>query len=243
MKTVGFDQNIRLAYLNNTVNLLRLHPTINEMYPALDEQLLASIKGDSSRKSAITMLMKIWCLVDDDIQDIQQPLINEYPYFTKNEQLFVQYCLTCIAYPFFRTQLAYIGKQLKMADIVYSKTVTAEMKNLYGDRRRVEVATGAVFSSVKDWSLLFMIKPGVYEKNIISLEISNPLIKSLLIETLMHYLDTNAISIDFLNNSAIFFPFDYHISMRDIDQQRFTVIKTIRDTIIERNRTIPCSFE
>lgn len=243
MKAVGFDQKIRLAHLDNTVNLLRLQPNIKEMYSALDGQLLASIKGDKSRKNAITMLMKTWCLVDNSIQDIQRALINEYPYFTKNEQLFVHYCLTCIAYPFFRRQMAYIGKQLKMADTVYSKVVTTEMKNLYGDRRRVEVATGAVFSSVKDWSLLSMIKPGSYEKNIISLEISNPLIKSLLIETLMHYLDTNSISIEFLNNSAIFFPFDYHISMRDIDQHRFTVIKTIRDTIIERNRKIPYSFE
>ena len=87
-----------------------------------------------------------------------------------------------------------------------------------------------------------MIKPGAYEKSITSLEISNPLIKSLLIETLMHYLDTTSISIEFLNNSAIFFPFDYHISIGDIDQKRFTVIKTIRDTIIERNPKIPYSF-
>ena len=242
MKAVGFDQKIQLAHLDNTANLLRLHSNINEMYPALDGQLLASIKGDKSRKNAITMLMKTWCLVDGSIKDIQASLIQEYPYFTKEEQLFVHYCLTCIAYPFFRTQMAYVGKQLKMADTVYSKSVTAEMKNLYGDRRRVEVATGAVFSSVKDWSLLTMIKPGAYEKSITSLEISNRLIKSLLIETLMHYLDTASISIEFLNNSAIFFPFDYHISIGDIDQQRFTVIKTIRDTIIERNPKIPYSF-
>lgn len=241
MKAVGFDQKIQLAHLDSTANLLRIHSKPNEMYPALDGKLLPSIKGDKSRKNAITMLMKTWCLVDESIQDIHAALISEYPYFTKDEKLFVHYCLTCIAYPFFRTQMTYVGKQLKMADTIYSKAVIAEMKNLYGDRRRVEVATGAVFSSVKDWSLLSMIKPGSYEKKCIPLEISNPLMKSLLIETVMHHLDTSSISIEFMNNSAIFFPFDYHITIGDLDQKRFTVIKTIRDTIIERNPKIPYS--
>ncbi|MFL0583702.1 hypothetical protein ACH0B6_14065 [Solibacillus silvestris] len=242
MKAVGFDQKIQLAHLDITANLLRIHSNKNEMYPVLDEHLLTSIKGDKSRKNAITMLMKTWSLVDESIQDLQQRLINEYPYFTREEKLVVHYCLTCIAYPFFRTQMSYVGKQLKMADVIYSKTVVAEMKNLYGDRRRVEVATGAVFASVKDWSLLLMLKPGSYERKLTTAEITNPIIKSLMIEAIMHYLDTPSISIEFINTSAIFFPFDYHISIGDLDQKRFTVIKTIRDTIIERNPKIPYSL-
>ena len=242
MKAVGVDQKIQLEHLDSTANLLRIHSNLNEIYPELNGKLLTSIKGDKSRKNAITMLMKTWGLVDESIKDIHSSLINEYPYFTQEEKLFVHYCLTCIAYPFFRTQMTYIGKQLKMADVVYSKTVTAEMKNLYGDRRRVEVATGAVFSSVKDWELITICKPGSYEKNAIKLQISNPLILTLMLETIMHYLDTTSISTEFMNNSAIFFPFDYHVSIGDLDKKRFTVIKTIRDTLIEKNPKIPYSL-
>ncbi|MDN4608203.1 hypothetical protein [Sporosarcina highlanderae] len=243
MKAVGFDQKIQLAYLDTTANLLRHYSDRKDMYAQLDAELLSSIKGEKSRKNAITMLMKTWSLVEPSIQEIRESLVAEYPYFNTTEKKFVHYCLVSIAYPYFREQMLYVGKNLKMADEVYSRTVLSEMKNLYGDRRRVEVATGAVFSSVKEWGILKMIKSGVYEKNLFELSLTHPLLQSLLLAVLMIHYDTNSISLEVVNNSAIFFPFDYHVRIGDMDQERFTIIKTIRDTIIERNPTVPCSFE
>lgn len=243
MKPVGFDQKIQLAYLDTTANLLRHYPDRKDMYTRLDEELLSSIKGDKSRKNAITMLMKTWSLVEPSIQDIREKLVAEYPYLNEVEKKFVHYCLVSIAYPYFREQILFIGKNFKMADEVYSKNVVSQMKNLYGDRRRVEVATGAVFSSVKDWGILTMIKPGVYEKKLFELPLNHPLMLSLLLEVFMNHFETNTISMEIVNSSAIFFPFDYHVRIGDLDQERFTVIRTIQDTVIERNPTIPSSFE
>jgi len=243
MKAVGFDQKIQLAYLDATANLLRRYPNKKDMYTRLDEELLSAIKGDKSRKNAITMLMKTWSLVEPSIHDIHEKLIAEYPYLNATEKKFVHYCLVSIAYPYFREQMIYVGKNLKMADEIYSRTVVSQMKNLYGDRRRVEVATGAVFSSVKEWGILRMIKSGVYEKKLFELSLEHPSLQSLLLEVFMIHYETNTISMEVVNNSAIFFPFDYHVRIGDLDQKRFTVIRTIRDTVIERNPTIPYSFE
>ncbi|ANU22008.1 hypothetical protein [Planococcus donghaensis] len=243
MKAVGFDQKIQLAHLDTTANLLRHYTDKKDMYTQLDAELLGSIKGAKSRKNAITMLMKTWSLVEPSIQDIREKLVAEYPYLNAIEKKFVHYCLVCIAYPYFREQMIYVGKNLKMADEVYSRTTLSQMKNLYGDRRRVEVATSAVFSSIKEWDILNRIQSGVYEKKQLKLILENSLLSSLLLEVLMAHHETNTISLEVINTSAIFFPFNYHVRIGDLDRERFTIITTIRDTIIEKNPTVPCSFE
>ena len=243
MKAIGFDQKITLPYLDITANTLRIHLQKKEVYDVLDGHLLTLIKGDKSRKNAITILMKIWSSVDENIPDLQKKIIREYPFFTDKEKLLIHYCLTSIAYPFFMTQMSFVGKQLKMSDVIFSKSIIAEMKKNYGDRRRVEVAPGAVFSSVKDWDILRMIRAGSYEKNISNVDTSKTVIKSLMIEVIMHNLNTNAVPFEYINNNAVFFPFDYSISIGDIDQKRFLVTKTIRDIIIERNPKVLIPIE
>jgi hypothetical protein len=129
-----------------------------------------------------------------------------------------------------------------MADTVKSKVLVSQMKSLYGDRRRVEVASSAVFSSSKDWGIITMDKPGVYSTIENRLTVNDKLVKNLLIEVLMEHLSTNTVSIEMVNASALFFAFDYHITVGDIDTKRFTIINNIRDTLIERNPQNPYSY-
>lgn len=242
MKPVGFDQKIQFQHLDFLAKNLKNY-NAKDIYRVLEETLLPSIKGDKSRKNAITMLMKIWVLVESSIEKLPGILIKEYPYFSNAEQRCIHYCLTCIAYPFYREQMNYLGKYLKMAETVKSKVLVSQMKSLYGDRRRVEVASSAVLSSSKDWGIVIMDKPGLYSATAHRLAIDDKLVKNLLVEVLMEHLQTNTVSIEMVNTSALFFPFEYHISAGDIDTTRFTIINNIRDTLIERNPNNPYSYE
>ena len=241
MKPVGFDQKIQFQYLDFLANALGTSKPI-KLYEVLDDKLLGIIKGTMSRKHVITILMKIWVGVEAEAEFIKNSILKEYPYLSSDEKRCVHYCLTCIAYPFYREQMNYLGKYLKMADTVKSKMLVSQMKSLYGDRRRVEVASSAVFSSSKDWGIITMDKPGVYSAIENRLTINDKLVKNLLIEVLMEHLSTNTVSIEMVNASALFFAFDYHITVGDIDTKRFTIINNIRDTLIERNPQNPYSY-
>ena len=241
MKAVGFDQKIQFQHLDFLAKNLKNYNS-KDIYRVLEEHLLSTIKGEKSRKNAITMIMKIWMLVEPSIEEIKGILIKEYPYYSNAEQRCVHYCLTCIAYPFYREQMNYLGKYLKMADTVKSKVLVSQMKSLYGDRRRVEVASSAVLSSSKDWGIITMVKPGVYSAIENRLTVNDKLVKNLLIEVLMEHLNTNTVSIEMVNASALFFAFDYHINVGDIDTKRFTIVNNIRDTLIERNPQNPYSY-
>ena len=241
MKPVGFDQKIQFQHLDFLANALGTSKPI-KLYEVLDDKLLGIIKGTMSRKHVITILMKIWVGVEAEAEFIRDSILKEYPYLSSDEKRCVHYCLTCIAYPFYREQMNYLGKYLKMADTVKSKMLVSQMKSLYGDRRRVEVASSAVFSSSKDWGIITMDKPGVYSAIENRLTINDKLVKNLLIEVLMEHLSTNTVSIEMVNASALFFAFDYHITIGDIDTKRFTIINNIRDTLIERNPQNPYSY-
>ena len=67
------------------------------------------------------------------------------------------------------------------------------------------------------------------------------LILSFLIEVLLKYYDASSLTLETVNNSAIFYPFDYHVGIGDLDKQRFTTFSTVRDIVIERNTQIPYS--
>ncbi len=241
MKPVGFDQKIQFQHLDFLANILGTSQPI-KLYEVLDDKLLGIIKGTMSRKHVITILMKIWVGVESEVESIRDSLVKEYPYLSSDEKKCVHYCLTCIAYPFYREQMNYLGKYLKMADTVKSKVLVSQMKSLYGDRRRVEVASSAVLSSSKDWGIITMDKPGVYSAIEHRLTVTNKLVKNLLIEVLMEHLNTNTVSTEMVNASALFFPFDYHITVGDIDTKHFTIINNIRDTLIERNPQNPYSY-
>ena len=241
MKPVGFDQKIQFQHLDFLANALGTSKPI-KLYEVLDDKLLGIIKGTMSRKHVITILMKIWVGVESEVEFIRDSIIKEYPYLSSDEKRCIHYCLACIAYPFYREQMNYLGKYLKMADTVKSKMLVSQMKSLYGDRRRVEVAASAVFSSSKDWGIINMVKPGVYSKTENKLIVTDKLVKNLLIEVLMEHLSTNTVSIEMVNASALFFAFDYHITGGDIDTKRFTIINNIRDTLIERNPQNPYSY-
>ena len=241
MKPVGFDQKIQFQHLDFLANALGTSKPI-KLYEVLDDKLLGIIKGTMSRKHVITILMKIWVGVESEVEFIRDIIIKEYPYLSSDEKRCVHYCLACIAYPFYREKMNFMGKYLKMADTVKSKMLVSQMKSLYGDRRRVEVASSAVFSSSKDWGIITMDKPGVYSAIENRLTINDKLVKNLLIEVLMEHLNTNTVSIEMVNASALFFAFDYHITVGDIDTKRFTIINNIRDTLIERNPQNPYSY-
>ncbi|WP_315794638.1 hypothetical protein [Paenibacillus sp. BIC5C1] len=241
MKSVGFDQKIKLLNLDLIVKKIQINDGEN-IYSNLDKSLRDDIKGNISRRKVMTLLMKIWGFSDYRIEGLRELIVEKLPFLTKYEQICAHYCMSCLAYPFFAEQMMIVYKNLKLSDIVHSKLIMKEMKNIYGDRRRVEVAAGAVFSSAKDWGIINMPKSGSYKSFSKQFLISNPIIKYLIIETYMQIHETSSVSLESINNSAIFYPFDYDISIGDIRHSRFTIVRNIRDILIERNSRIPYSI-
>jgi len=216
-KPVGFDQKILLHHLDFTANQTSKNSRKN-MYTVLDGFLRDDITGAKSRKNAITMLMKIWYLSDKNLHPIQYNILEQFNQFTKNERLCVHWGLTVIAYPFFKDVASELGRLFQLQDEVSSAAIGRRMKEAYGDRRRVEVATSAVLSSMKAWDI---IQPNGSRSYILNekIEISNTLVQSFLVQVLFCALNTDSLYVEMIENYPAFFPFELEINVTELREE------------------------
>ncbi|WP_075981265.1 hypothetical protein [Bacillus massilinigeriensis] len=210
VKPVGFDQKVMLHHLDCAANETR-KLTRKEMYEALDFYLRDDIKGAKSRKNAITMLMKIWYLIQDDQMELRNRVLKEFPEYSREERLLLHWGMTLLAYPFFKDVVLEMGKLFRLQDEVPSMVVGKKIKELYGDRRRVEVATSAVLMSIRQWGAVEMLKNRSYQLPR-KVQITNPDLIPFIAEIVLRTSEVHAIPLELIHNHPLFFPFGFDVS-------------------------------
>lgn len=234
-KPVGFDQKVLLHHLDYTAKQSR-KLSKKDMYSNLDGYLREDITGAKSRKNVITMIMKIWYNVPDSITNIRDEVLNEYNDFSKEERLFAHWCMTIIAYPFFKEVVNEFGRLFQLQDTVSSMSIGKRMKDSYGDRRRVEVATSAVISSLKAWEIILPSENRSYIQND-KVSISTPLLQLLLFESVLFVLDSESLYVNTITSHPLFFPFQFDLNLHELRERKdyFTFhYQGVENLVVER---------
>lgn len=221
VKPVGFDQKIKVQYLDY---IAREFNSIErkQMYEKLDEYLSGDIRGVKSRKNAITILMKIWFWVPDGIKNLRQRALEMLPSLDNRERRVIHYGMTLMAYPFFKDVAVEMGNLFGLQNEVPSVQIGRKMKGLYGDRRRVEVATNAVLMSLKAWGMIEPGKGNVYtlpEKQ----EVTNILLKLWLAEVVLRVSDYQYLPLEMIPAAKVVFPFQFKLNIREVEDGTFVI--------------------
>lgn len=220
-KPVGFDQKLQLNHLDFTANELRCTER-KAMYIKLNEYLDDEIRGLKSRKNAITMLMKIWCLVEPDHQELQKTALSLFLQATQEEKLLLHWGMILLAYPFFKAVSEEMGNFLKLQSEVPSQQLGRQIKLLYGDRRRVEVALGAVLGSIYAWEVVQRGKGNIYTLPR-RVEVTDVRLKNWLAELTLRVSEYKSMPLAMLTSQNVFFPFAYQLSIAEIDTEKMTI--------------------
>lgn len=227
-KAVGFDQKVDIKHLDITVNEARVTER-KDMYAKLDEYLKFDIKGDKSRKNAITMLMKIWFLVEEEHEGIKRRAYELYPNLREEEKLVLHWGMTLSAYPFFKAVADEMGNLFKLQNEVPSQQLSRRIKMIYGDRRRVEVAVSAVLGSIKAWGIITLGQKQIYSKNQ-PITIEDTALKNWILEVAIRASEYNTIPLDIVASLNMLFPFEFKVNVNEIDTQRIKVNRQGLDT-------------
>lgn len=230
IKPVGFDQKILLHHLDFVANET-LRTSRKEMYEKLDNCLRCDIAGNKSRKNAITILMKIWYLVEDDFKKIQMDALTLYPKILPEERVVLHWGMTLIAFPFFKDLVFDLGNLFRFQEDVASQQITRKMKLLYGDRRRVEVATSAVLTSLKNWGVVIGTKNKYYRVSQ-KKEIDSKRLKEWMAEVILKLSDHGSLTIDIINSNPMFFPFEYFIRPSELSHEKFVTNQMGYDNVM-----------
>jgi len=229
-KAVGFDQKILLDHLNYTANEAR-HTKKEEMYEKLDQYLIKDIKGDKSRKNATTILMKIWYLDKEINKPVPKRAFELLPQLDSQEKIVLHWGMTLSAYPFFKDVASEIGRLSSMQHDFSSSQVYRKMKESYGDRRRVEVASQAVLISMKNWGVIISKKQSVYvlpgKIKLFNDKIINWLTEVAIVSSKREYIQINEIP-----TLPCLFPFAFDINTSILDDSIFEIINQGVDKIM-----------
>ncbi|MCD8511936.1 MAG: hypothetical protein LRY73_20190 [Bacillus sp. (in: Bacteria)] len=223
-KAVGFDQKILLHQLDFMAREIPRTERRDELYEKVEEYLASDIAGAKSRLNARTILFKIWLMGKNEHGELQKQALELYDSVFPEERIALHWGLTVLAYPFFRDVAIELGQLYKLQDEVSSDQLNRKVKELYGERRRVEVAVSAVLTSLRSWEVIVSEKRNIQAKGK-QVIIRDDRLKEWLAAVLIHALDVDVLPVEQLSNHALLFPFQLAINLDELSRERFKVIR------------------
>jgi hypothetical protein len=224
-KAVGFDQKILLHQLDFIAREIPRTESRQELYEKVDEFLTADIAGFKSRLNARTILFKIWYLVEQEYNSLQQDALKLIEEVYPEERKVIHWGMTLLAYPFFADMVNELGTMFKLQDEVPSEQITRRIKALYGDRRRVEVSISATMTSLREWKTVVSEKRNIQKLPEHREIIRSPQLQQWISEILLRVLEVSSLPVEQFNNHPLLFPFILDITTDDLDKNRFNIIR------------------
>lgn len=209
---IGFSQRIRMEWLQHTASLVLAGNTKDEISSALQGYLKdkLSVGGTAvrgNREKAITILLRIWVNVPDELKSFQQAgldLLRELP---REAHVAVQWGMTMAVYPFWGAVASQTGRLLRLQGTTTASQIQRRVREQFGERETVARASRRIIRSFIDWQVLSETqKKGMYQQGV-NLKIDNPKLVVWLIEALLHAHTNGASSLKMLFNSTTLFPF------------------------------------
>src|SRR5690625_57351 len=127
--------------------------------------------------------------------------------------------MTMAAYPFFKDVVLEFGRLFQLQEDVASMSIRKRMKASYGERRRVEVATSAVLSSLKAWNVIIPAERRSYKRNT-KVKVENEYLQSFIIIMLLELLERNSLHMDEIQNHPLLFPFEVNFKMVELRKNK-----------------------
>lgn len=229
-KMVGFDQKILLHQLDFMAKELTRSDK-KELSDKMDELLLVDINGTKSRHNAKSIIFRTWLSVDEQYVDLQKRALHLFSQLEKDERLALHWGLLILAYPFFKDLITEMGNFFRLQDEVSSEQIGRKMKGLYGDRRRIEVATGAVLMSLRSWDVIEAKQRNIH-KIAQRFEVRTVELKQWIAEVMIRASVHQHLLLGMLNESPMFFPFNYKINQSELNNDVLTVTRQGLDMVM-----------
>ena len=167
-RQVGFNQRIRLEWLDATALMYREGRSPKEIEAALLELLggRVSIGTTSNRGNihkAVTILLKVWVTVPEELAPLRDDAAALLDVLPAAGRLTLHWGLSMAAYPFFGAVAAQVGRLLRLQGSTAYPQVLRRVCEQYGQRDTVTRAARRIIRTLVDWGTLTDSKePGVY---------------------------------------------------------------------------------
>lgn len=155
---IGLSQQIKLAWLDFTVQRLYEGQTSLEIKTALNELLNESALTDHMSpkvyQKKIGILLKIWVNVPPKIESFRNEGLMLLERVPENERIALHWGMTMTVYPFFARVAEIIGRLLRLQNDVSMAQLQKRLSDQMGERKTASTAARQLMRSWVDWGLL-----------------------------------------------------------------------------------------
>lgn len=231
MKTsIGYNRTVKLAWLEAVAGLAGAGKIDSDIYQALKEMLKDQLSRASdakrgSREKTITLLMKTWVRLPEELLDFRKRALNLFKTQPTSNHLILHWAMTFATYPFCKTVAEVLGRSLKLQGSAVAAQIQRRVRELLGERETVSRSTRYVVRAFHEWGVIASSgRQGIYRPTP-SIVITEPQLASFLFEGYMRANNNEPISAGMLQASPALFPFELsHLNLRQVlSDQRFEV--------------------
>ena len=189
-KMVGLSRNIKIMWLNKTVELINEGLSTEDIKKQLNDYLSFEINSPTNLRKTREILLNIWVYdgeVTSKIRSVALNLFNTYPEY----RLEIHWCMILAAYPVFRDMCKLLGKISEFQDEITLSQIKQKLFDEWGERTTLFHSIDKIIATLKDFEVLLCNKPGKYyinKKNVNNKEVILLLVwTSMLIDNCEYY--------------------------------------------------------
>ena len=220
-KMVGLSRNIKLPWLNKTVEYVTAGMSEQEIKEGLNEYLSFEITSPTNLRKTREILMNIW-VYENDYSEKLRPEALRLIQKDSDNQLAAHWCMMLAAYPVFQDLCKLISKMAEFQEEVTLAQIKQKLFDEWGERTTLFHSIDKLIATLKALEVLVCDKPGKYRIN------KHLLTKEDIITYLTYAMmvidDGGYYSLLQLQDSGLLFPFKYEIKKEWIlGDDRFTL--------------------
>jgi hypothetical protein len=217
-KVLGFDQRIRLEWLEAAAGHAASGRSYDEMREALLDLLDGVVGGRryaSARSKTVTVLCRVWGGVVPGTEGLRKRAIEALPRVDAAERVALHWAMSLAAYPFFADIATIVGRLLELQDEAPIAHVARRAVELWGDREKVRGGGQKLVRSMADWGCLTESSKGVYRRRTPQLTVRGEL-AAILAEALIFGGEQSAVPLPQLLRHPAAFPFLVELHAHDL---------------------------
>lgn len=220
-KMVGLSRNLKLQWLNKTVELVIEGLKAAEIKEQLNEYLSFEIESPTNIRKTRDILMNIWVYENDYTDKIKATaldLIRRYPEYSMP----IHWCMMLAAYPVFDDMCKLIGKIAEFQEEITLAQLKQKLFDAWGERSTLYHSIDKLMATLKALEVLSCKKPGKY--HVSTHKINNLEVVSFMVYDMMLVDNRGYYTFDEINSSAYLFPFDYILEKETLfEDSRFAM--------------------
>jgi hypothetical protein len=153
-KGVGFNRNIRLAWMDEVASLRLGGCTHEKARNALDAVLGGYSDSPENRRKTTDVLVNIWYRSEALAPGVYAGALDLYASTSLRNRVWLHYGLTLVAYPYFRSVAGIVGRQLRQEGHASLAAVKRLAVLVLGNVGATADAVSRVVFTLRDWGLL-----------------------------------------------------------------------------------------